>query len=147
MYRHILVPIDGSELSAKAISTAIALARSTGARLTGLYAVPEYIPPVDAMVPVATFPSPDEYAKQAEVEADMVLKEFVDACQAAGLPCERSHGIDSHPWRLILATAVARGCDLIVMSSHGRRGLSALLLGSETQKVLTHGALPVLVVR
>jgi len=147
MYRHILVPIDGSELSAKAITTAIALARTTGAKLTGLYAVPEYIPPVDAMVPIATFPSPEEYRKQAALEAEMVLKEFDDACRGAGIGFDSTHGIDSHPWRLILAAAQAHGCDLIVMSSHGRRGISALLLGSETQKVLTHCALPVLVVR
>lgn len=147
MYRHILVPIDGSELSARAITTAIGLAQAVGAKLTGLYAVPEYIPPVDAMVPVYQFPSPDEYTQQAAVEAEVVLKDFVEACARAGIACETAHGIDSHPWRLILATARARGCDLVCMSSHGRRGLSALLLGSETQKVLTHSELPVLVVR
>jgi nucleotide-binding universal stress UspA family protein len=77
----------------------------------------------------------------------MVLKDVVDACAAAGVACEATHGIDSHPYRLILATARSRGCDLICMSSHGRRGISAIILGSETQKVLTHGELPVLVVR
>lgn len=147
MYRHILVPIDDSDLSARAITTAIALAQAVGAKLTGVYAVPEYIPPVDAMVPVYQFPSPDEYAKQAAVEAEVVLKDFAEACRKASIAFETTHGIDSHPYRLILATAKARGCDLICMSSHGRRGISALLLGSETQKVLTHTDLPVLVVR
>lgn len=147
MYRHILVPIDGSELSQRATTTAIELAKRVGARLTGLYAVPEYIPPVDAMVPVYQFPSPDEYVKQAAVEAELVLKDFVAACSAAGVGFETTHGIDSHPWKLILATAKQRGCDLICMSSHGRRGITALILGSETQKVLTHSELPVLVVR
>ena len=147
MYRHILIPTDGSELARKAIASAVALARSTGAKVTGVYAVPEYIPPVDAMVPVYQFPSPDEYRRQASIEAEMVLKDVVDACATAGVPCEVTHGIDSHPYRLILETAKSRDCDLICMSSHGRRGLSALILGSETQKVLTHCELPVLVVR
>lgn len=147
MYRHILIPTDGSELAKKSIASAVALAQSTGARVTGVYAVPEYIPPVDAMVPVYQFPSPDEYRRQAAIEAEMVLKDVVDACATAGVPCDVTHGIDSHPYRLILDTAKSRGCDLICMSSHGRRGLSALILGSETQKVLTHCELPVLVVR
>lgn len=147
MYRHILVPSDGSELAAKAIHTAIGLAKSVAARITGVYAVPEYIPPVDAMVPVYQFPSKDEYERQAAAEADVVLRNLASACAAADVPCELVHGIDSHPYRLILATASERGCDLIVMASHGRRGISAMLLGSETQKVLTHGDTPVLVVR
>lgn len=147
MYRHILIPTDGSDLAKKAINSAVALAKGVGAKITGLYAVPEYIPPVDAMVPVYQFPSPDEYRRQAAIEAEMVLKDVLDACAAAGVPCSVTHGIDSHPYRLILATAKAQGCDLICMSSHGRRGISALILGSETQKVLTHGDLPVLVIR
>ena len=97
--------------------------------------------------PVYQFPSRDEYEKQAAIEAELVLKDVQQACAAAGIECTLKHGIDSHPYRLILATAKEQGCDLICMSSHGRRGLSAMLLGSETQKVLTHGDLPVLVVR
>jgi nucleotide-binding universal stress UspA family protein len=147
VYQHILVPTDGSDLAKRAIDTAIGLAQKLGAKLTGLYAVPEYIPPVDAMVPVYQFPSKEEYERQAAIEADLVLKDFTERCAAAGVEFRQIHGIDSHPYRLILATAKELGCDLICMSSHGRRGLSALILGSETQKVLTHGDLPVLVVR
>lgn len=147
MYQHILVPTDGSELAGRAIETAIGLAQKLGARVTGVYAVPEYIPPVDAMVPVYQFPSKEEYERQAEVEAEVVFKSFSEACTKAGVPFDVIHGIDSHPYQLILATAAERGCDLICMSSHGRRGISALILGSETQKVLTHGEVPVLVVR
>ena len=147
MYRHILVPTDGSDLAKKAIASAVALAKDTGAKLTGLYAVPEYIPPVDAMVPVYQFPSKDEYERQAAIEAELVLKDVAEACTAANVPFDLTHGIDSHPYRLILAQAKARGCDLICMSSHGRRGLVAMILGSETQKVLTHSDLPVLVIR
>ena len=147
MYRHILVPTDGSDLAKKAIASAVALAKDTGAKLTGLYAVPEYIPPVDAMVPVYQFPSKDEYERQAAIEAELVLKDVAEACTAANVPFELTHGIDSHPYRLILAQVKARGCDLICMSSHGRRGLVAMILGSETQKVLTHSDLPVLVIR
>lgn len=147
MYKHILVPTDGSDLAKKAIASAVALAKSMGAKLTGLYAVPEYIPPVDAMVPVYQFPSKDEYERQAAIEAELVLTNVAEACTAAGVPFELTHGIDSHPYRLILKEAKNRGCDLICMSSHGRRGLTAMILGSETQKVLTHGELPVLVIR
>ena len=147
MYRHILVPTDGSDLAKKAIASAVALAKDTGAKLTGLYAVPEYIPPVDAMVPVYQFPSKDEYERQAAIEAELVLKDVAEACTAANVPFDLTHGIDSHPYRLILAEAKSRGCDLICMSSHGRRGLVAMILGSETQKVLTHSDLPVLVIR
>lgn len=147
MYKHILVATDGSDLARKAIASAVALAKGMDAKVTGVYAVPEYIPPVDAMVPVYQFPSPDEYQRQAAIEAEMVLKDVGEACTAAGVPFELTHGIDSHPYRLILSEAKARGCDLICMSSHGRRGLTAMLLGSETQKVLTHGNLPVLVIR
>lgn len=147
MYRNILVASDGSELAKRAIDAAVGLAKLTGARITGVYAVPEYIPPVDAMVPVYAFPSPQEYASQAAIEAETVLKEVAQACAAAGVECVLKHGIESHPYRLILATAKDQGCDLVCMSSHGRRGLSAMILGSETQKVLTHGDLPVLVVR
>lgn len=147
MYRHILVAVDGSELSGKAIDAAIRLAQTLSAKLTGVYAVPEYVPPVDAMVPVYQFPSKEEYERQAAVEAELVLKPLVEAAKAAGVGVELHHGIDSHPYRLVLDTAKERGCDLVVMASHGRRGLGALILGSETQKVLTHGHLPVLVVR
>lgn len=147
MYRHLLVAVDGSELSAKAIDTAIRLAQTLSAKLTGVYAVPEYIPPVDVMVPVYAFPSKEEYERQAAAEAELVLKPLAEAAKAAGVSVDLHHRIDSHPYRLILETAKERGCDLVVMASHGRRGLSALLLGSETQKVLTHGHLPVLVVR
>lgn len=147
MYRHILVAVDGSELSGKAIDAAIQLAQTLSARLTGVYAVPEYVPPVDAMVPVYQFPSKEEYERQAAVEAELVLKPLAEAAKAAGLGVDLHHGIDSHPYRLILETAKERSCDLVVMASHGRRGLGALILGSETQKVLTHGHLPVLVVR
>ena len=147
MYRHILIPSDGSDLAKRAIESAVELAKQLGAKLTAIYAVPEYIPPMDAMVPVYQFPSGEEYERQAAIEAQLVLKDALTAATAAGLTIDLVHGIDSHPYRLILATAKARGCDLICMASHGRRGLSALILGSETQKVLTHGDLPVLVVR
>jgi len=147
MYRHILVPTDGSEFSQRGIDVAVGLATALKARLTGVYAVPEYLPPVDAMVPLYQSPTPREYAEQAAAEAELVLEQVRLACAKAGLECQLTHGIDSHPYRLILATARERHCDLICMSSHGRSGISALLLGSEAQKVLSHGRLPVLIVR
>jgi nucleotide-binding universal stress UspA family protein len=147
MYRHLLVPSDGSELSNKAVDVAVGLAKTLGARITGVYATPEFMPPLDTMVPAYSLPSREEYEKQAAVEADLALKALRDACASAGVSCECHYRINNHPYKVVLETAQARGCDLIVMASHGRGGLGALLLGSETQKVLTHGKLPVLVVR
>ncbi len=147
MYKHILVPTDGSELSQKAIAAAVGLAKSLDARITGVYATPEYMPPLDSMFPAYAMPSREEFEKQAAVESDLALKPLKDACIAAGVSCDTHHGTNNRAYQLILATAKERVCDLIVMASHGRGGLGALLLGSETQKVLTHGQVPVLVVR
>lgn len=147
MYTHLLVPTDGSERSLKAITTAVGLAKSLDARITGVFATPEYLPPLDAMFPAYAMPSREEYEKQAAVEADMALKPLREACASAGISCETRTAINNHPYQLILTTAKERHCDLIVMASHGRGGLTSLLLGSETQKVLTHGQVPVLVVR
>ena len=147
MYQHILLATDGSELASRAIATAVGLAKALGAKLTGVYAVLEYTSPADSLFPVYQFLPKEEYQRLADNEAELVLQSFADACTDAGVEFDLAHGIDSHPYRLILATAQERGCDLICMASHGRRGMGALLLGSETQKVLTHGTVPVLVVR
>lgn len=147
MYRHILIAIDGSESSQAAIEHGVALAKVLGARITGVHAVPDFLPPLDSAFQSAAFPSREEYVRLAKIEAEGVLAQVSRACSAAGVACDLAHAVESRPARLILAIAAERGCDLICMSSHGRRGLSALLLGSETQKVLSHGSLPVLVVR
>ncbi len=142
MFKRILVPTDGSDITAKAVTTAIALARLSAAELFVL-AVKEPFPysAISEMQPVP----PQEFFDAQERVAAARVKAATD--EAAGLSCH-GHTVEAlHPWEAILDHAKAQSCDLIVMASHGRRGVTALLLGSETQKVLTHSNLPVLVVR
>lgn len=147
MYSHLLVPTDGSKLSDKAVAHGIALAKSLGARVTLFYASPDYPMPMYAEGVVFEPVSKREYAKQAAAAADKVLSRAAAKAKSAGVACTTAHAIAAAPWEAILAAAKKSKCDAIVMASHGRRGISALLLGSETTKVLTHGKLPVVVVR
>jgi nucleotide-binding universal stress UspA family protein len=147
MFKHILVPTDGSALSTDTVKKAVDFARETGARLSFFYAKPDY--PVafygeGALIDPTT---PEKFAEMADRQA----KEILDAAQAlamaAGVPCSVAAATTDVPYEAIIQAANASGCDLIFMASHGRRGLSGLLLGSETQKVLTHSKIPVLVYR
>jgi nucleotide-binding universal stress UspA family protein len=147
MYKQILVATDGSKLSNKAVAHAIDLAQSLGARLTVFYASPDYPMPAYADG-VAYEPIPrKEYTALCKKEADAILGVVALKAESAGLEFNTVHAIAPAPWEAILAAAKKNKCEAIVMASHGRRGVSALLLGSETQKVLTHSKLPVLVVR
>jgi nucleotide-binding universal stress UspA family protein len=147
MYKNLLVATDGSNLSAKAVTHAIGLAKALGAKLTAFYASPEYETPI-AVEGVAYNPmTRKEYAARCNKEADRILKPISLEAAAAGLDFNSAHEIVAAPWEGILAAAKRNKCDAIVMASHGRRGLSAFLVGSETQKVVTHTKLPVLVVR
>lgn len=144
MYKRILFPTDGSEISGKAMQTAIGMAKLAGAELFVL-SVKEPFPysAISEMQPVP----PQEFFDAQERIAAARVKEATTAATAAGVPC-KGHTVEGlHPWEAMLDHAKAQGCDLIVMASHGRRGVSALLLGSETQKLLTHSTVPVLVVR
>jgi nucleotide-binding universal stress UspA family protein len=144
MYKRILFPTDGSEISAKAMQTAIGMAKLAGAELFVL-SVKEPFPysAISEMQPVP----PQEFFDAQERIAAARVKEATTAATAAGVP-SKGHTVEAlHPWEAMLDHAKAQGCDLIVMASHGRRGVSAMLLGSETQKVLTHSTVPVLVVR
>lgn len=144
MYSHILVPTDGSDISAKAVETAISMAKLLGAKLSTI-SVKEPFPysAISEMQPVP----PQEFYDAQERIATARVKAVSDAAKAAGLDCDGFTVEAVHPWEAICDLAKDKGCDLVVMASHGRRGVSALLLGSETQKVLTHSPLPVLVVR
>jgi nucleotide-binding universal stress UspA family protein len=144
MYKRILFPTDGSEITAKALSNALSLAKLCGAEMSVL-AVKEPFPysAISEMQPVP----PQEFYDAQERLAASRVQAAVDAAKAAGVTSQ-GHTVEAlHPWEAILDHAKAQACDVIVMASHGRRGVSALLLGSETQKVLTHSTLPVLVVR
>jgi nucleotide-binding universal stress UspA family protein len=145
MFKHILIPTDGSDLSRKAILYGVQLAKECGAKLTGLTVAEPYQPVgVDAvLIPI----DEGDYEEQSRVLSEKAIEQVKMAAQAAGVPCETIREINDQPYRAIIDAAQALGCDLIVMASHGRRGISALLLGSETAKVLTHSTIPVLVYR
>jgi nucleotide-binding universal stress UspA family protein len=144
MYKRILISTDGSDISLKAAQSAIELARAIGAELFTI-SVKEPFPysAISEMQPVP----PQEFFDAQERIASERVKAVVSAASAAGVKCQ-AHTVEAlHPWEAILDHAKAQGCDLIAMASHGRSGLSALLLGSETQKVLTHSSIPVLVIK
>ena len=147
MYKNILVATDGTRLSGKAITHAIELAKALGAGLTAFYASPDYPLPVYAEGAIVEPMTRREYAALCKDEADRILGAVAAKAKSARVALNAVHVVNSTPWRAILAAARRHRCDAIVMASHGRRGVSALLLGSETQKVLTHSKIPVVVVR
>lgn len=144
MFQQILVPTDGSEMSTRAVQTAARLAKLTGAKLEALSVKEPF--PYSALSEIQPTP-PQEFYDAQERMAQSRLSAAQDVARALGVKAEGSTMEALHPWEAILDHAKSRGCDLIVMASHGRRGVGALLMGSETQKVLTHSALPVLVIR
>ena len=148
MFKHILVPTDGSKLSARAVRAACALARNSGAKITGVYVIPPWVPQMAAegMVYIADL-GPRRHKELMDRAAKKALAAVSAAARAAGVRCAGASPLADQPWEGILKTARAKRCDLIVMASHGRRGLAGLLLGSETTKVLTHSKIPVLVCR
>ena len=147
MYKNLLVATDGSKLSDKAVTHAISLAQAVGAKLTVFYAAPDYPMPAYADGVVYEPVSRKEYAKLAAEDAKKILDAAIAKAASAGVGCASAYTIAAAPWEAILAAAKKHKADAIVMASHGRRGISAVLLGSETQKVLTHSKLPVIVVR
>ncbi len=148
MIKHVLVPVDGSELSGKAAAQAVELAQALKAKLTTLHAYPEYravllyeyVGPIDAI-------SRKDYVAAAKATAEGYLAPVTKAASAAGLEADSVVVASDYPHEAIIRTAKKKKCDLIIMASHGRRGVSGLLLGSVAQKVLTHSKIPVLVVR
>ena len=146
MYKHILIPTDGSDLSRKATAAGVKLAKSIGAKVTGFFAAPPATPVVyEDFVPVG-YMTPQQHAELIEKTAAEYLGVIEQAAKSAGVACECMHVTNDFPADAILAIAKKK-CDLIFMASHGRRGLAGVLLGSETQKVLTHSKIPVLVSR
>jgi nucleotide-binding universal stress UspA family protein len=145
MHRHILIPTDGSELSQNAIGYGIALAKSVNAKVTVLTVSTPF--QIFAVEPGLVTDTPEQYVKRMATLAAKYLNVAKEAASAAGVMCETMHLEHDQPYQAIIETAVQKSCDLIVMASHGRRGISAVVLGSETVKVLTHSAVPVLVVR
>src|SRR5271154_6668801 len=145
MYTNILIPTDGSELAEKAVQHGIVLAKRIGAKATALTVLP-YFHMLTAD-PQMIEDTPAEYEARTQRHASKILGAVAEAAQAAGVACETIQVEHEHPYRAIIDTAGSKGCDLIVMASHGRHGISAMVLGSETVKVLTHCKIPVLVHR
>jgi nucleotide-binding universal stress UspA family protein len=147
MFKHILIPTDGSMLSEEAVTRGLEFAKSLDARVTGFFAIPEY-----PRAAYTDWESPDtmpeeRYKLHWQDAAKHVLGRVRERASSFGVPCNTVYESDYEPYQGIIRTAEAHGCDLIFMASHGRHGLEALLLGSETQKVLTHTKIPVLVYR
>lgn len=147
MFKHILVPTDGSQLSTETVTRAIGFASEAGARITFFYARPDY--PVTfygegALIDPTT---PEKFAEMADAQAKEILGRCEQQAKAAHVACATHTTTSDVPYEAIIEAAATTGCDLIFMASHGRRGFSGLLLGSETQKVLTHSKVPVLVYR
>jgi nucleotide-binding universal stress UspA family protein len=146
MYKNILLPTDGSALSQVAIDNGLQFAKAVGAKVAGFYVILERQPdsfedyaPVDIKAPQL-----EEVSKQ---EADSYLKAIADKASAMGVPCQTYAMRHSSPYEAIITMATQTGCDLIVMASHGKKGITGELVGSETARVITHCKIPVLVYR
>lgn len=145
MFKHILLPTDGSPIAAGMIQKTLAFAKETGAKVTGLHVVADFH--IFTYQPEMLGDTREQYVKDSAAHARVFLAEIEAAAKEMGVACETRLITDEQPYEAIVKAAQEAGCDLICMSSHGRRGVKGLLLGSETQKVLTHSPVPVLVFR
>ncbi len=141
MFKHILIPLDGTERSEKAAKQGVQLAKALGARVTALYLMPTF----------RTFDflntSRTQFREATTARGDAILGFAQEVAHAANVPFEQKLATSDDPFKEITALAARKNCDLIVMASHGRRGIEGVLLGSVTQKVLLHSHVPVLVIR
>ncbi len=147
MFRHVLIPTDGSPLSDKAVTAGVSLAKDTGARLTFFYAQPDQTTSLFGDAGVQRIIDPKVLADSIGQHTQEVLGKARQVAEGRGVKFEALSAISDDPYKAIIAAAQRGGCDLILMASHGRRGVSGLLLGSQTQKVLAHSSIPVLVFR
>lgn len=146
MFKRILIPTDGSETSRSTLQACVGFAKEIGATVVGLHVLPEfevffnegYMLPED---------SREKLKRETESRAEKFLDEISVAAKAAGVNCETLFLAGDYPYEVIIKVAQEKNCDLIAMASHGRKGIKGMLLGSETQKVLTHSQIPVLVYR
>jgi nucleotide-binding universal stress UspA family protein len=144
MYKRILIPTDGSEITGRAIATGVGLAKALGAEVDTLCVKEPF--PYGAVAEMQPTP-PQEFFDAQERAAARHVRAVIDACDAAGVVCHAVTIEGLQPWEAIVEHAEKSGCDLLVMGSHGRHGFASLFLGSETQDVLRHTKIPVLVVR
>jgi nucleotide-binding universal stress UspA family protein len=147
MYKHILIPTDGSSLSKKAVKAGIAFAKSEKARVTAFFSPEQY----EVMAYGEYFPpdlvSRTEWEKRAKKSAEKVLADVEKQAKAAGVSCQGYYKASLAPWQAIVDAAKKKKCDLIIMASHGRTGISGLLLGSQAARVLAHSKVPVLIIK
>lgn len=145
MFKQILVPTDGSAASEDAVRKSVEFAKETGAQVIGFHSIPEFH--------IFTYQTDmledtrEQYRKDSEAQAQKFLAMVETAARDAGVPCQTFYTSNDHPYEAIINAAREHKCDLIAMASHGRKGVRGLLMGSETQKVLTHSLIPVLVFR
>lgn len=147
MFKNILVPTDGSELSQKAVEKGVALAKAVGAKVTAIFAAPPATPIIYRYNLPVGYAQPDEHQKLIDAATAKALGYVEAACKAAGVDFVGTHVTSDFPEDEILKAAERQGCDLIVMGTHGQSGLRGALIGSVAQKVLNKAAVPVMVVR
>lgn len=150
MFKHILLPTDGSKLSDKAVKQAIKMAKALGAKITAVHVIPNYARYVSERYNVSAAlaaPVKRKYQEEAAALSKEILDQVCAAATAAGVECARASVTCDSPYEAIIKQATKSRCDLIMMASHGRKGLQSMLLGSETQKVLVHSKIPALVCR
>src|SRR5262245_61148413 len=145
MYRHLLVPVDGTDLSTETVGRATEFARTLGARITFFHARPDHAASVFGDAEIVRLTSPPDFAYAFEGRARELLAKAESAARSQGVPCESRRTVSDTPYLAIVAAARDAGCDLIFMASHGRRSNIGMMLGSQTLKVLVHAGIPVLV--
>jgi nucleotide-binding universal stress UspA family protein len=145
MFKHVLIPTDGSSFSESTVKNGIKLAKEMNAKVTGLHVTaPFHVLTADSK---ALTDTRAEYESRSKAAAKEVIAAFDKVAKSEGVSCDSAFVAAEHPYEAIISAARDNGCDLILMASHGRRGVQGLLIGSETQKVLTHSKIPVLVYR
>jgi nucleotide-binding universal stress UspA family protein len=145
MFNQILLPTDGSDLSERAVLAGVSFAKEVGAAVVGLTVLPEFHTITYKAEMLED--TEEEFIARTERQAQQYLQVVSDAARTAGVTCNIAQVTSDDPYEAILQTAKERKCDLIIMASHGRKGVKGVLLGSETQKVLVHSDIPVLVYR
>lgn len=147
MYKHILIPTDGSDIAEKAVAAGIEFAREAGAKVTLFTAVPEYEPPSEGELMARRVVTIADHARRSHKMASGILAHAAERARAAGLELRTDYAQSNHPWQAIIDAARRHGCDAIFMGSHGRKGLAAVWHGSETKEVLSHSTIPTMVYR
>jgi nucleotide-binding universal stress UspA family protein len=148
MYQHIMLPFDGSDLSLKAVHEGVTLAKALGSKMTLITVIAPYHTGITSPITSSSVHELERrHEEESKKDARKLHTDIVARAKSEGVECDSLVVVSNSLYAQIIESAKTRNCDLIVMASHGRRGLDAVLLGSETVKVLTHSKIPVLVVR